>query len=139
MNTKCFKYLNASLINNYSFISVPTLTNGVTKDSGDVSGTENFIKCPQCQKGCSTFQTLKEHIESCHSLSEEGNPVALLPPSTGPSPPPGAVAAGGSFGCSQCTTTFTSKDQLEKHELLHSPNAQVVSLFYHCIKLILEG
>lgn len=54
---------------------------------------------------------------------ENGAPPAL----GASSPSPNLVGPGGPFGCSQCTTSFATKDQLEKHELLHSPNAQVVS------------
>ncbi|CAH1101279.1 unnamed protein product, partial [Psylliodes chrysocephalus] len=101
------------------------LTNGAIKEE-DLTPTtpEYFIKCPQCQKGCQTFQALKEHMECAHmdpsSLSEAG--CLTAPSSISPTPNLGCT---GPFGCSQCTTTFSSKDQLEKHELLHSPNAQV--------------
>lgn len=46
------------------------------------------------------------------------------------SPTPSLSGTGGPFVCSQCTSSFPSKDQLEKHELLHSPNAQVVSRWF---------
>lgn len=32
-----------------------------------------------------------------------------------------------SYACSQCSSTFSSRDLLEKHEVLHSPNDSVVS------------
>ncbi|XP_025414767.1 zinc finger protein 1 isoform X2 [Sipha flava] len=48
------------------------------------------------------------------------------PPSTQSSPPPSSMIAGtGPYGCLQCNATFGNRDLLEKHELLHSPNAQV--------------
>nr|CAD7261325.1 unnamed protein product [Timema shepardi] len=85
-----------------------------------------FIKCPQCQKGYPGFQALKEHVEAAHPApdSQGGAPASPLggPPSPGP-----VVGPGGSYACSQCSASFLNKDQLEKHELLHSPNAQVVS------------
>nr|CAD7423685.1 unnamed protein product [Timema monikensis] len=84
-----------------------------------------FIKCPQCQKGYPGFQALKEHVEAAHPVpdSQGGAPASPLggPPSPGP-----VVGPGGSYACSQCSASFLNKDQLEKHELLHSPNAQVV-------------
>lgn len=55
----------------------------------------------------------------------ENGAVATAPSASSPSP--SLLGPGGPFGCSQCTTSFATKDQLEKHELLHSPNAQVVS------------
>lgn len=33
----------------------------------------------------------------------------------------------GSYGCSQCSLSFPNRDLLDKHELLHSPNTNVVS------------
>lgn len=51
-------------------------------------------------------------------------PVSSVASASSPSP----SVVGGGYSCSQCTTTFAAKDQLEKHELLHSPNAQVVSV-----------
>ncbi|XP_073981800.1 Zn finger homeodomain 1 isoform X3 [Rhodnius prolixus] len=47
--------------------------------------------------------------------------VIAVPRSDGNAPPP----AGAQFSCIHCAAPFTSRDQLDKHELLHSPNAQV--------------
>jgi hypothetical protein len=110
-------------------VAVSPLTNGVSKEGDDLNSTEYYIKCPQCQKGCQTFQALKEHMEAAHAdlaTAPESGPLPTSTPSA-VSPTPSLVGAGGPFGCSQCTTSFATKDQLEKHELLHSPNAQVVS------------
>ncbi|XP_060524660.1 zinc finger protein 1 isoform X2 [Cylas formicarius] len=109
--------------------AAPTLVNGTSsikeEELGVAAATEYFIKCPQCQKGCQTFQALKEHIEIVHSelavsaengLPHTGAPASPVPPLAGP---------GGPYGCAQCSTSFPAKEQLEKHELLHSPNAQV--------------
>jgi uncharacterized Zn-finger protein len=107
--------------------NVSPLTNGVSKEGDDLNSTEYYIKCPQCQKGCQTFQALKEHMEAAHAdlaTAPESGPLPTSTPSA-VSPTPSLVGAGGPFGCSQCTTSFATKDQLEKHELLHSPNAQV--------------
>nr|CAH7728574.1 unnamed protein product [Callosobruchus chinensis] len=93
------------------------------------AAAEYFIKCPQCQQGCQSFQALKEHAEAVH-----GGEGAVAPTSGaglnaaemgGARTPPSLAGPGGPFGCAHCPTSFAAKDQLEKHELLHSPNAQV--------------
>lgn len=111
----------------FIFVTVPSLTNGLTKEVEEINPTQDyFIKCPQCQKGCQSFQSLKEHMEISHSdITSVENGTVNTPNVASPSP--GVIGTGGPFGCSQCATSFPSKDQLEKHELLHSPNAQVVS------------
>lgn len=91
-------------------------------------GTDYFIKCPQCQNGYPGFQALKEHVESSHPPPPQvrgGDDGASQPTSPVGSPAPNTP--GGGYACPQCNTSFLHKDQLEKHELLHSPNAQVVS------------
>lgn len=69
---------------------------------------------------------------SCHpdlGSTENGTTTTLSTTPGAPiSPTPSAVGTGGPFSCTQCATSFPNKDQLEKHELLHSPNAQVVSI-----------
>ncbi|XP_044756090.1 zinc finger protein 1 isoform X2 [Coccinella septempunctata] len=104
--------------------NVPPLTNGAIKEE-DIGAHSDYIKCSQCQKSCGTFLALKEHMETSHAdlaaCSENGNSSnhsAL-------SPTPSLVSSGGPFPCSQCASSFSTKDQLDKHELLHSPNAQV--------------
>lgn len=95
--------------------SVPLVTgNPVFKDSNlpiDISAGEaessdylsSAAKCPHCFKSYSSLDTLKEHIQLCRSE----RPVT--------------------FSCVQCNAAFSTRDQLDKHETLHSPNAQVVS------------
>ncbi|KAF5295561.1 hypothetical protein FQR65_LT10424 [Abscondita terminalis] len=106
-------------------MSVPSITNGLTKEVEEInSNPEYFIKCPKCQKGYPGFQALKEHMESNHTdISSVENATGIIPNSV--SPTPSIIGPGGPYGCSQCAMSFTTKDQLEKHELLHSPNAQV--------------
>uniref|UniRef100_A0A6P7GNG9 Zinc finger protein 1 isoform X1 n=1 Tax=Diabrotica virgifera virgifera TaxID=50390 RepID=A0A6P7GNG9_DIAVI len=121
-----YSYRLWSLANVWNTCQPSPLTNGTIKEE-DLTPTtpEYFIKCPQCQKGCQTFQALKEHMECAHmDLSIVSEASGMTVPNA-VSPTPSMAGAGGPFGCSQCTTTFSSKDQLEKHELLHSPNAQV--------------
>lgn len=68
------------------------------------------VKCPHCFKAFANFDTLKDHIPICR-------PERPVP-----------------FTCMQCNAAFSTREQLDKHELLHSPNAQVVSAKY-CIVL----
>jgi zinc finger homeobox protein 1/2 len=91
-------------------------------------GNDYFIKCPQCHKGYPGFQALKEHVESSHPPTPHvgGGDDGVSQP-TSPVGSPAPNTPGGAYACSQCNTSFLHKDQLEKHELLHSPNAQVVS------------
>lgn len=114
-----------------SFVSDPSLPNGTTKEEDFAAMQEYSIKCPQCQKGCQTFQALKEHIEVSHSelSSLSSSDADSLCISSAISTTPPLASNGGQFGCLHCTTSFSSKELLEKHELLHSPNAQVVSIF----------
>lgn len=118
------------LINCICFIAVLSLSNGIAAKEGGEEGyssnSEYFIKCPQCQKGCQTFQALKEHLETSHSAVDATAAITMENGTASASSPSPSVG-GGSYNCSQCTTSFAAKDQLEKHELLHSPNSQVVS------------
>ncbi|KAI4459768.1 histone h4 transcription factor-related [Holotrichia oblita] len=126
-----YSYRLWSLANVWNTCQFPSIINGLGsgKDGDDLSTSQDyFIKCPQCQKGCQTFQSLKEHMGACHpdlSVTPESGTVLPTPPGASISPTPSVVGTGGPFACSQCATSFPNKDQLEKHELLHSPNAQV--------------
>ncbi|XP_047503119.1 zinc finger protein 1 isoform X3 [Pieris napi] len=42
------------------------------------------------------------------------------------------LGPGGPFSCSQCRGAYPTRDQLEKHETLHSPSTQVDTLRYTC-------
>ena len=44
-------------------------------------------------------------------------------------------ASGGSYGCLQCSASFSNRDLLEKHELMHSPSSNMVSLFHYIYNL----
>ncbi|XP_030760348.1 zinc finger E-box-binding homeobox protein zag-1 isoform X2 [Sitophilus oryzae] len=103
----------------------PSLTNGSLKEVEELNATpEYFIKCPQCQKGCQSFQALKEHMELSHTELTASSETSMSVASSAVSPSP-LGGPGGPYGCAQCSASFASKEQLEKHELLHSPNAQV--------------
>ncbi|XP_049820641.1 zinc finger protein 1 isoform X3 [Aethina tumida] len=106
--------------------TVPPIPNDA-KEEDFSPASDYFIKCPQCQKGYQTFQALKEHMKSAHSETATEN--GAIPGAV--SPTPSLSGTGGPFACSQCTSSFPSKDQLEKHELLHSPNAQVSCKICH--------
>lgn len=103
-------------------------------------------------------QALKEHIMTCRQNKNDNLPffnsnhVPLqfppphrLPLLTPPSPamsvsPPIKLERSEStsprgqspetHACSQCSASFLSRDLLEKHEILHSPNDSVVSTYY---------
>ncbi|KAL1505687.1 hypothetical protein ABEB36_005193 [Hypothenemus hampei] len=101
----------------------PSLTNGALKDEELNSTSEFFIKCPQCQKGCQNFQALKEHMDIAHAdLTAPSETNLSVASAVSPTP---LTNSGGRYACSQCSSSFSSKELLEKHELLHSPNAQV--------------
>lgn len=121
--------LKLSLQKFFFYVLDPSLPNGTTKEEDFSAIQEYSIKCPQCQKGCQTFQALKEHIEVSHSelssLSSSDADSLCISNVISTTPP---LSNGGQFGCLHCTTSFSSKELLDKHELLHSPNAQVVSL-----------
>ncbi|XP_050434706.1 zinc finger protein 1-like isoform X2 [Adelges cooleyi] len=71
--------------------------------------------CPFCRDPLESMGSLKEHLDSgCRAR-----------PSSQPSPPSSQPSTGGQYGCLQCNAAFGNRDLLEKHELLHSPNAQV--------------
>ncbi|CAG9823314.1 unnamed protein product [Phaedon cochleariae] len=125
-----YSYRLWSLANVWNTCQPSSLLNGVIKEE-DLAPTptpEYFIKCPHCQKGCQTFQALKEHMDSAHqdpsvASSDRGSDASLSGP--GPNSPAPPAGQGGAFGCAQCSASFQCKDQLEKHELMHSPHAQV--------------
>ncbi|KAI5723315.1 hypothetical protein M8J76_004197 [Diaphorina citri] len=63
-----------------------------------------YFKCPHCCQGFNSPLHMKDHLEVCPESA--GSSSVLLP-------------------CLQCNAVFSSRDLLEKHELLHSPNSQV--------------
>ncbi|XP_065206485.1 zinc finger protein 1 isoform X2 [Planococcus citri] len=67
-------------------------------ESSDYSSA---VKCPHCFKNFVSYDVLKEHLQICRP----DRPVA--------------------YPCVQCNAAFSTRDQLDKHEQLHSPNAQV--------------
>ncbi|EEB10085.1 zinc finger protein, putative [Pediculus humanus corporis] len=89
----------------------------------EITNPDYFIKCLHCQKAYPGLQALRDHIEADHLGNLSPN-EALSPVQGSYSPAPVPVQ-GGLHACSQCSVSFSTKDQLEKHELLHSPNAQV--------------
>ena len=117
------------------FLTVPLSPAAVKAFAeADMGNQEYFIKCPQCQKAYPGIQALRDHVEADHPRTLSPN-EALSPVQGSYSPAPVPVQ-GGLYPCAQCNVTFSTKDQLEKHELLHSPNAQVVSLNYIFKKII---
>ncbi|XP_063360114.1 zinc finger protein 1 isoform X2 [Cydia amplana] len=65
--------------------------------------------------------------------------AALIRPLSGESKPPdeeedrgSPLGPGGPFSCSQCRGAYPTREQLERHETLHSPNTQVDTVKYAC-------
>ncbi|XP_050057789.1 zinc finger protein 1 isoform X2 [Aphis gossypii] len=89
---------------------------GLLKDYQDLhhqqqQQQQHLQYCPFCRESFD-LGSLKEHLDGgCRARP--------------PSPPSTTVAIAGQYGCLQCNAVFGSRDLLEKHELLHSPNAQV--------------
>ncbi|KAF4518005.1 hypothetical protein B566_EDAN012751 [Ephemera danica] len=79
-------------------------------------------RCPQCHKTVPGLAALKEHMALAHaSPADEGSsPSPGLLEGAAPTPTPG-----GAHVCPHCSAAFSQREHLEKHELLHSPNAQV--------------
>uniref|UniRef100_A0AAR5QH06 C2H2-type domain-containing protein n=1 Tax=Dendroctonus ponderosae TaxID=77166 RepID=A0AAR5QH06_DENPD len=118
-----YSYRLWSLANVWNTCQPPVLTNAVIKEEELSASADYFIKCPQCQKGCQSFQALKEHMEIAHTdLTATSENSLSVTSAVSPTPLTGIT---GRYGCSQCNSSFSSKEHLEKHELLHSPNAQV--------------
>ncbi|XP_048517162.1 zinc finger protein 1 isoform X2 [Dendroctonus ponderosae] len=118
-----YSYRLWSLANVWNTCQPPVLTNAVIKEEELSASADYFIKCPQCQKGCQSFQALKEHMEIAHTdlTATSENSLSV----TSAVSPTSLTGITGRYGCSQCNSSFSSKEHLEKHELLHSPNAQV--------------
>lgn len=97
---------------------------GLLKDYQDLhhqqqQQQQHLQYCPFCRESFD-LGSLKEHLDGgCRARP--------------PSPPSTTVAIAGQYGCLQCNAVFGSRDLLEKHELLHSPNAQVVSVTYNVL------
>lgn len=77
---------------------------------GSATSSGNY-RCPHCGQSFASPHAAKDHLEVCF---ESGS------------------GSGGLLPCLQCNAVFSSRDLLEKHELLHSPNAQVVSVSVLC-------
>lgn len=65
------------------------------------------------------------HLPSASSLSASTSISSQMHDERGRSTSP--CTSDGAYACSQCSASFPNRDLLEKHELLHSPNALVVS------------
>lgn len=89
----------------------------------------DYIRCSQCQKSFPGFAAIKAHMQTAHDTnSGSPSPTPGLGSPLGLDPPP---TPGGAFACQQCNLAFALREHLEKHELVHSPNAQVVSTHYY--------
>lgn len=123
-----FRFLQIRYVLTFVYLSFsvplsPAAVKALTE--ADITNPDYFIRCLHCQRAYPGLQALRDHIDSDHLGNLSPN-EALSPVQSSYSPVP-VPMLGGHHSCSQCSVSFSSKDQLEKHELLHSPNAQVVS------------
>ncbi|XP_059479784.1 zinc finger protein 1-like isoform X2 [Neocloeon triangulifer] len=82
----------------------------------------DYIRCSQCQKSFPGFAALKAHMQSAHDGATSGSPSPTPGLGSPLDPPP---TPGGAYACQQCNLAFAQREHLDKHELMHSPNAQV--------------
>ena len=111
---------------------------------------EYFAKCWLCSKGFPSPGVLREHLQSVHNESAAAAAAAmaaLQPPplsttttttTTSSSSSSTSSLTAAKHACLQCSATFSEREELERHELTHSPTAQVVTSnhiypFFHCL------
>ncbi|XP_037944344.1 zinc finger protein 1-like [Teleopsis dalmanni] len=111
-------------------LAMQTAQNGACSNGGSASSSSTSSRTSP------TSQLLAlangQHQHNVHHLSHNaGNSSSLydLDGARSTSSPSSTLgdSSAGHYQCMQCTATFQTRDQLEKHELLHSPNAQAQS------------
>lgn len=109
-----------------SGFTVPSLASGLTSDNEN-SPVDYFMRHHNLsyQQQQHHHQQQQQHTpnstQSSSSIKDELNDEKR-----GRSISP-SISVDGSYACSQCSASFQSRDQLEKHEMGHSPNPPVVS------------
>ncbi|CAG2109329.1 unnamed protein product, partial [Medioppia subpectinata] len=87
-------------------------------------------RCPHCGRifrGQRSSFSLQEHINSIHAVvvpSSKSNMASSPSASHSSDAMVGRTQDDKSFVCSQCKASFAQKDELEKHELIHSSQGQ---------------
>lgn len=126
-----FRFLYVS-----SGLTVPSLASGLTSDNEN-SPVEYFMRhhshsYQQQQHHQQQQQHTPNSIRSSGSIKDELNDEKR-----GRSISP-SISVDGSYACSQCSASFQSRDQLEKHEMAHSPIPAVpaVSVQIHLFHLV---
>lgn len=108
-----------------SGFAVPSLASGLTSDNEN-SPVDYFMRHHSHSYQQQQHQQQQQHTpnstQSSSSIKDE-----LIDEKRGRSISP-SISVDGSYACSQCSASFTSRDQLEKHEMAHSPIPPVVSV-----------
>lgn len=120
-----------AFIDGFSFSSgtvVPSLASGLTGDNEN-SPVDYFMRHHNHSYQQQQHQQQQQHTpnstQSSSSIKDEMNDEKR-----GRSISP-SISVDGSYACSQCSASFQSRDQLEKHEMGHSPIPPVVSTFVY--------
>lgn len=115
---KIFRYFSSY---SFSINAVPSLVSGLSGDNENIL-VDFFMRHPQQQ----SLQHTPTSAHSPNSIKDEINDEKR-----GSSISP-SISVDESYACSQCSASFLNRDQLEKHELMHSPNSHqsVVSEIY---------
>ena len=97
---------------------------------------EYFAKCWLCSKGFPSSSVLRDHLQTVHNESAAATAAAMavlqpMPTSTSSSSSTSSLTPM-KHTCLQCNATFAERDELERHELTHSPTAQVVRTPISC-------
>ena len=102
---------------------------------------EYFAKCWLCSKGFPSSSVLRDHLQTVHNESAAAAAAAMaaLQPSvqatsnstntttsSSSSNSSSSMTTTHKHTCLQCNASFSERDELERHELTHSPTAQVV-------------
>lgn len=97
---------------------MPSLASGLTNDSESAAAIDYFMRHPFQQ---SHQQHTPGSTQSSGSARDEA-----MGDKRGRSTSP-IASMDGSYPCTQCSASFQSRDQLDKHEMSHSPVPPVVS------------
>ncbi|XP_064470658.1 zinc finger E-box-binding homeobox 1-like isoform X2 [Ornithodoros turicata] len=99
--------------------------NGVVKSPAEaVPGTmlgELFLRCSNCERsfsGPSAVAALRDHLMCAHADEAKRPPVS--PSQQLPASPPCTTTPEAPYVCTKCKASFSKKEHLDKHDLLHS-------------------
>ncbi|XP_077525241.1 Zn finger homeodomain 1 isoform X3 [Amblyomma americanum] len=93
-----------------------------------------ILHCSHCAvsfSGGSAVAALRDHLMCAHSAGAQPDSTAPGDKETALSPPPASQAAApavvgvAAFTCSKCNVSFSKKEHLEKHDVLHAATSPV--------------